>query len=102
MFVEGEASTTSEILVNYPALVRPAVVSPSTCSLSLYVLMDECICVQIGQEMGVIVGEKDIRSTFEGNWTNVVPGVLKYGSKIKKRSVVSILSTLKESGMSAW
>ena len=99
MFVESDASAASEILANYPALCRPAVVSPWSLQGSQYpISLCDNICMQIEQEMGLIVGQKEIRNTFEHNWTTVVPGVLKYGSKSKKKTVVSILSALRESG----
>lgn len=85
MFVESEASAASEILADYPALCHPAVVSLSVQWYFICLLYYSIFCTQIEQEMELIVGQKDIRGTFEHNWTTVVPGILKYGSKSKKK-----------------
>ena len=56
--------------------------------------------VQIEQEIGLIVGKKDIRTAFETTWTTTyVPALLKYGQRSTKKALTDIYTKLVESGM---
>ena len=56
--------------------------------------------VQIEQEIGLIVGKKDIRAAFEASWTtSYVSALLKYGQRSKKKTMKDICMKLVESGV---
>lgn len=49
--------------------------------------------------MTLIIGKKDIRSSFEKIWTNAyVPGLLQYAEKSKKKIFKDIYNKLDEAG----
>lgn len=49
--------------------------------------------------MGLIVGDKDIRGSFEKAWTSsYVPALLQYGERSRKKSIQDIYTKLSESG----
>lgn len=52
--------------------------------------------IQIEQEMGLIFGNADIRSSFEQAWTSYVPALLHYG---EKKAIKEIHSQLVDTGM---
>ena len=56
--------------------------------------------MQIEQEMGLIVGKTDIRSSFERAWTaSFVPALLEYGERSKKKAIKDIHSQVVDTGM---
>ena len=55
--------------------------------------------MQVEQEMGLVVGKADIRSSFERAWTSYVPALLNYGERSKKKAIKEIHSQLVDTGM---
>ncbi len=55
-------------------------------------------CLQLEQEMGLIVGQADVKTRFLQKWSNYVPAILSYGETSTKKSVSRHLAGLEETG----
>lgn len=50
--------------------------------------------------MGIVVNDSSIKKSFEKQWSEFIPAILKYGQKGKrKKNIKNILSQLSEAGI---
>lgn len=71
-----------------------------TLKMSYAYIYTYIMITQIEQEMGLIVGKADIRSSFERAWTaSFVPALLQYGERSKRKAIKDIHSGVVDTGM---
>lgn len=79
-YILNEATAVSSTLSKYPALSFPAVVS---CP-SYLIQAVTCFFLQIHQEIGLIVGDSEVKANFLEKWsTKFAPAILSYGEKCR-------------------
>ena len=52
--------------------------------------------------MALIIGQNDIKTTFLGEWTKYVTGILTYGEKSTKKDSTEVIRNVDNTGTYVW